>query len=73
MLMDGRTGWAPSAEPTELPSQAEYLQALRDGDLWPADKATADEADIDFDSKFGGEYAPEAQPAASVADKKGSK
>jgi hypothetical protein len=36
----------------------EYLRCLRDGDLWPADAATAALAGVPFDPTFGGEYAP---------------
>lgn len=36
---------------------AEYLRHLREGDLWPADEATAQRAGVRFDATFGGEHA----------------
>ncbi len=48
MVPDPATGlatWQPTDEVVELPNEppyaAEYLKALRDGDLWAADEATA--------------------------------
>lgn len=38
---------------TEKPARAEYLMALASGDLWPADKDTAEAASVDFDPTFG--------------------
>ena len=61
-------GWPAShkpAEPDEMPDRVEYRNALRDGDLWPADKETADLVGIPFDPKFGGEY--DAAPASSAS------
>lgn len=52
-------GWPAShhpREPDEVPYRAEYLFAIRDGDLWPADKATADICGVPFDPTFGGDY-----------------
>ena len=54
-------GWPPShspAEPHEVADRAEYRQHVREGDLWPADKATADACGVKFDPTFGGEYEP---------------
>lgn len=66
-------GWPAShkpAEPDELPYRAEYLFAIRDGDLWAADKETADICGVAFDPTFGGEYdvapVPSSLPAALV-------
>lgn len=69
-------GWPPShspASPDSVPYRAEYLQALKDGDLWPADKETADYCGVPFDPTFGGEYdhlaAPAPQSSATKAVK----
>ncbi|HEY2516951.1 MAG TPA: hypothetical protein VGI39_39035 [Polyangiaceae bacterium] len=48
-------GWRPRTEPHELPVRPEYITHLKDGDLWPADKETADLAKVPFDPNFGGE------------------
>lgn len=62
-------GWPAShgpAHPDEVPYRAEYVQALKDGDLWPADEETARAAGVKFDPKFGGEHEPpqSASPAS---------
>lgn len=49
----GRFGFAPTGEDYEVPYRAEYVRACAEGDLWPADKATADACGVDFDSSFG--------------------
>ena len=52
-------GWPAShhpGQPDEVPYRAEYHFALRDGDLWAADKATADMCGVEFDPDFDGEY-----------------
>ena len=52
-------GWPPShkpVEPDEVPFRAEYMLAVRDGDLWPADEESAALCGVKFDPKFGGEY-----------------
>jgi len=41
-------GWVLKTEPEEIPYRAEYMQAIRDGDLIPADKATADYCGVKF-------------------------
>jgi hypothetical protein len=56
-------GWRPLTEPTEIaqgPNRAAFAEivlAIRAGDLWPADVATARLAGCEFDPHFGGEYA----------------
>ena len=58
-------GWVPLREPTVIEQSAhpaafnEFLLVLRNGDLWPADEATARMAGVRFDHDFGGEYADE--------------
>ncbi len=49
-------GWKPRKEPTTVPWCPEYVIGLRGGDLWPADKATAEASGLKFDPAFGGEY-----------------
>lgn len=34
-------GWVPSKGAVEVPDKPEYRQAVKDGDLLPADEATA--------------------------------
>jgi hypothetical protein len=43
---DGRTEWAPSPEPHAVRARPEYLDALRAGELEPADEATAKAAGL---------------------------
>ena len=38
-------GWPASAEPAKVPATAEYLKALRDGSLAPADEAMLKDPD----------------------------
>ena len=53
--------WVGHDEAREVPMRAEYLRHLREGDLWPADQATAQAAGVPFDPHFG-EPAPAAAP-----------
>lgn len=66
-------------QPVEVPDRKEYRDAIRDGDLWPADKETAAAVGVKFDPSFGGEHSPEvrqvtekaaAEMAASVTNPK---
>jgi hypothetical protein len=41
-------GFAPTAEAVEVPYRAEYVEAVKAGDLTPADKATADACGVSF-------------------------
>lgn len=52
-------GWPATETPQEVPERAEYIQACRDGDLWPADEATARACGVKFDPTLGGERAAE--------------
>jgi hypothetical protein len=56
------------AEPVEVPCDAYFLKSIRRGDLWAADKPTAEIAGVKFDPTFGGEY-----PQLSKANKTASK
>lgn len=42
--------------PFEDQHRGEYIRAMRDGDLWPADEYTAQLAGVAFDKTFGGEH-----------------
>ncbi len=44
----GRFGFVPTHEIVEVPTRAEYLKALLDGDLSPADEATAKAAGVKY-------------------------
>jgi hypothetical protein len=47
---------ATIGEVVELPNRFEYRQALKHGDLWAADEATAAAAGVAFDRTYGGEH-----------------
>lgn len=49
----GQWGFVPTDEADEVPYRAEYVKACKDGDLSPADEATADACGVDFDSDIG--------------------
>lgn len=48
-------GWPSTGEHQEVHFRAEYLQAVREGDVWPADEETARICGVTFDPTFGGE------------------
>jgi len=50
-----QTGVAVTIQPTNK-YRGEYLKHLRDGDLWPADLATAMAAHCAWEPSFGGEH-----------------
>jgi hypothetical protein len=50
----------------EKPMRGEYLRALKKGDLFPADQATADLAGVDFDPTFGGAVKSAAKKAGDA-------
>lgn len=58
------TEFAQDADPTEF---TEQLLHLRQGDLWPADEATARMAGVPFDPEFGGEYVKDGSALVNVA------
>ncbi len=62
-------GFVSTGADVELPFRAEYVTALKDGSLWPADKATAELAGVPFDPNFG--ESPAAQPEPRDSKKKG--
>lgn len=49
--LPGTYGFVPTNEIEEVPYRAEYIHALKAGDLQPADKATADAAGVEFSTK----------------------
>lgn len=51
----GRFGWCPTEEPQDLAYHHDLVRACKDGDLWPADDATAQACGVAFDATFGGE------------------
>lgn len=57
--------WVGHDDVIELPVTAEYIRHLRDGDLWPADAATASMVNVPFDPSFG---APTQAAAVKVKD-----
>jgi hypothetical protein len=48
-----------------LDNTREYRKHLKEGDLWPADEATASECGVPFEPTFGGEHAPFPKAEAS--------
>jgi hypothetical protein len=62
----GRHGFAPTNEVVEVPYRAEYVKALREGDLEAADEATALAAGL----TFAGDIATsDTDPAPADGDK----
>lgn len=47
-LEPGRWGFVPTGDDAEVPFRAEYVKALKDGDLLPADEASAKAAGLTF-------------------------
>jgi hypothetical protein len=56
-VLPGRWAWVPTGQPQETEYSADLVKAARDGDLWPADQATAGVCGVAFDATFGGEVA----------------
>ena len=54
-VMPGRWAWCPTEAPQECEYHHDLTRACRDGDLWPADEATAKACGVSFDPNFGGE------------------
>jgi len=49
----GVWGFQPTGEVEELPYSSDYVKHVKDGELWPADKATAEACGVEFDATFG--------------------
>ncbi len=54
----GQWGFVPTQDSAKIPYRAEYVRAVKEGDLWAADAATAAACGVEFDSKFGASDAP---------------
>lgn len=50
---DKRWAYVPTNEVHDIPAYAEYVRAIKEGDLWAADQETADYCGVKFDSRFG--------------------
>lgn len=64
----GQWGFSPTNADDEVAYRAEYVKACLDGDLYPADRATAEACGVVFDPSFGAPKAPE-KSAAKPAEK----
>ena len=49
VTVDGVTHWEPLADPVEVPAIGEYVIAIKNGDLLPANKETADFCGVKFE------------------------
>ena len=54
-VLPGQWAWTPTEAPQECDYHHDLVRAARDGDLWPADEATALVCKLAFDPTFGGE------------------
>lgn len=45
-----------NSQAVEVPMDRYYTRAIQKGELWAADKSTAECVGVSFDPKFGGEY-----------------
>lgn len=65
----GTWAWVRKEKPEELPFHHDLAKAVRDGDLWPADEASARACGVKFDPSFGGEFAqPKAEEKKEPAE-----
>lgn len=55
--IDGKWGLKAVDEDCEIPFRAEYVSAVKSGELWAADQETASACGVPFDSTFGGQFA----------------
>ena len=53
----GRFAFVSTGKVEEVDSRPEVFKAAQDGELWPADEATAKACGVKFDPTFGGEIA----------------
>lgn len=58
----GRHAFVPNDQIVEVPARAEYLKALRDGDLDAADEATARAAGLKFEAPKSAAVTPDGTP-----------
>ena len=54
-VLPGTFAWVPSGKPQEVDYHHDLVKACFDGDLWPADEATAKTCKVGFDPLFGEE------------------
>ncbi len=57
----GRHAFVSTGQAHEVDGRPEIIKAAKDGELWPADEATAKACGVEFDPKFGGEIAAPAE------------
>lgn len=50
------TAYPKSGVAEEVPCDRYFMRALKNGELWAADRPTAEIADVPYDPTFGGEY-----------------
>lgn len=67
-VQPGVWGFAPTGKDEEVVYRAEYVKACKDGDLYPADAATAAACGVSFDPHFGAAPKPALLPAATKKD-----
>lgn len=65
--VEDRWAFVPTDADEEVPARAEYMKACKDGDLWPADAATAAACGVRFDPNFGVSLAKAEKPEKSKA------
>jgi hypothetical protein len=49
----GRYAFVPTGKPEDVNARPEIIKAAKDGELWPADEATAKACGVQFDPEFG--------------------
>lgn len=54
-VLPGRWAWVPTGEPQEVDYHADLVRACQEGDLWPADEATAKTCGVPFAPSFDDE------------------
>ncbi len=53
----GRYAFVATGQPEAVAARPEIIKAAKDGELWPADEATAKACGVKFEPDFGGELA----------------
>lgn len=54
-VLPGRWAWCPTGEAQAIEAHPDLVKAARDGDLWPADEATAKACGLPFSTAFDDE------------------
>jgi hypothetical protein len=65
----GQWGFEPTNAVEDVPNRPEYVKAVKDGDLWAADQATADACGVAFDGLFGAAPPRPTSPNPEKADR----